>query len=306
MSNLDRANHKRTEPIHKTQNGFDSNKSDWLLSNNKYSQKKNLGNAKTISISSGKGGVGKTSLALKLATILSNDDYRVLLIDCDFNLSNTAVKLGLPVTSSFYEFLIGEKTFAESLIHLGKLDILPGCNGHFELLKEHFDLERIIIDVLVNYENEYDYIILDSPAGLTKETLTLNAYSDYRFVVVTPDKSSVTDSYSLIKILSKEYGVNHHHLILNQISNQNQFQRLVTTFLETAEKYIGCRIQVRGNIKKIQGDIAVDQFDSQYLLKENNSFHENIQEIVHHFLREDENLMPSISLRRSSGLNAKL
>ena len=75
------------------------NTTDWLISQNKYQSKKTNQKAKTISITAGKGGVGKTSVSVKFARMLADKGYKVLLLDCDYNLSNTVVKLGLPVTN---------------------------------------------------------------------------------------------------------------------------------------------------------------------------------------------------------------
>lgn len=144
----------------------------------------------------------------------------------------------------------------------------------------------MIIDILVNHEKDYDYIILDCPAGITKETLTLNAYSDYRFVVVTPDKSSVTDSYSLIKILNKEFGVNDNHLLINKTSSEPQYQRMIKTLSETVETFLKCRLHILGGIKK--EDVAEDRFDTVLLQQENNSLHKNFVNIINKFTDEIE------------------
>ena len=86
-----------------------------------------------ISITGGKGGVGKTSVSLKFARELALSGYRVLLIDCDYNLSNTAIKLGLPLNNKFWELLSSEKTFSDCLYKDGNLHLLSACNGSVEL-----------------------------------------------------------------------------------------------------------------------------------------------------------------------------
>jgi flagellar biosynthesis protein FlhG len=259
---------------------------DWLISQNKYYAKKTNLKAKTISVTAGKGGVGKTSVAVKMAKVLSNTGYKVLLLDCDTNLSNTVVKLGLPITNYFYELISAQREFDECLHKDGLLHILAGCNGSIDLFNKSLEIDRIIIDILVNHERDYDYIILDCPAGITKETLTLNAYSDYRFVVVTPDKSSVTDSYSLIKILNKEFGVNENHLLVNKMSSEGQYQRMIKTLSETVETFLKCRLHILGGIKK--EELPDDQFDTVLLHQENNSLHRNFVNIVKKFTDEIE------------------
>lgn len=262
------------------------NPSDWLVSQNKYQSKKTGLKAKTISVTAGKGGVGKTSVAVKMAKIMANSGYKVLLLDCDTNLSNTVVKLGLPINNYFYELISAQRDFKDCLHKDGNLHLLSGCNGSIDLFNKNLEVDRIIIDILVNHERDYDYIILDCPAGITKETLTLNAYSDYRFVVVTPDKSSVTDSYSLIKILNKEFGVNDNHLLINKISSEPQFQRMVKTLSETVETFLKCRLHILGGIKNEEA--PVDQFDTLLLHQENSSLHKNFVKIVKKFTDEIE------------------
>jgi len=263
-----------------------SNPSDWLASQNKYQSKKTSNKAKTISVTAGKGGVGKTSVAVKMAKVLAQSGYKVLLLDCDTNLSNTVVKLGLPITSYFYDLVSAQREFDECLHKEGNLHLLAGCNGSIDLFKKSLEIDRVIIDILVNHEKDYDYIILDCPAGITKETLTLNAYSDYRFVVVTPDKSSVTDSYSLIKILNKEFGVNDNHLLINKTSSEPQYQRMIKTLSETVETFLKCRLHILGGVEKVES--PVDYFDTVFLNQENNSLHKNFVNIVKRFTEEIE------------------
>ncbi len=262
------------------------NRSDWLVSQNKYQSKKTNSKAKTISVTAGKGGVGKTSVAVKLGRMLAAEGFKVLLLDCDYNLSNTVVKMGLPVNNCFYELISAQKDFDECIYKDGNFHLLAGCNGNIDLFNRTLEVDRIIIDIIVNHEKEYDFILLDCPAGITKETLTLNAYTDYRFVVVTPDKSSVTDSYSLIKILNKEFGVNENHLIVNKVSSQNQYQRMVKTLSETVENFLSSRLSILGGIDK--HDAPVDQFDHFLLSEEKNSIHENFTKLIKKFTEEAE------------------
>jgi flagellar biosynthesis protein FlhG len=265
-----------------------SNPSDWLVSQNKYQSKKTSGNAKTISVTAGKGGVGKTSVAVKMAKLLAASGYKVLLLDCDTNLSNTVVKLGLPITNYFYDLISARRDFDDCLHKDGNLHLLAGCNGSLDMFNKSLEIDRIIIDIMVNHERDYDYIILDCPAGITKETLTLNAYSDYRIVVVTPDKSSVTDSYSLIKILNKEFGVNDNHLLINKTSSEPQYQRMIKTLSETVETFLKCRLHILGGIRK--EDVPEDHFDTTLLHQENNSLHKNFVNIVKRFTEEIESV----------------
>lgn len=263
--------------------------SDWLISFSSYSdkqiheliterkeQEKKI--STTISITGGKGGVGKTSVSLKLAKELSSRGSRVLLIDCDYNLSNTSIKLGLPVNNTFYSLVSAEKTFDECLYKNGDFHLLSACNGSIELFDSNFRLEEIVIDIIGEHENEYDFILLDCPAGLLRETLTLNAYCDKRILVVTPDRASITDSYSLIKILSQRFGIKENHLLVNMVNSHTQYEKVVKTLSETVENFLGGRTQILGAIKKL--DVSHSKFDDYFLSSGKNDHHRNFCKVV--------------------------
>jgi len=268
--------------------------SEWLLSFNSHNdqrirslieqRRQSVEKSVTVSVTGGKGGVGKTSVSLKLAKEISKQGYKVLLIDCDYNLSNTALKLGRPLSNDFFELVSGTKSFEECLYKDGNFNLLSSCNGSLDLFDSAFRLEDVIIDIMATHENDFDFIFLDCPAGITREALTLNAYCDQRIIVVTPDKSSITDSYSLVKVLSSKYGVKENQLLVNRYRNQNQFEKVVKTLSETIENFLGCRTQILGGIQHI--DIDASKFDAYFLEPAENSFHKNFLKVARKFAEE--------------------
>jgi flagellar biosynthesis protein FlhG len=265
--------------------------SEWLLSFSSVDQSSPFKNfqrtlddfrpCRKISITGGKGGVGKTSIALKSAKELATAGFRTLLIDCDFNLSNTAIKLGLPLDNKFEKLLSSEVTFEECLIQQGKLHLLPACNGSMELFESKLKFDEIIMDIITTHEHEYDYILLDCPAGISREALTLNAFCNDRFVVVTPDKSSITDSYSLIKILSNKFNILENHIIVNMVQSEGQFQRVAKTLSETIENFLGVRSHILGSIKK--AEVSAEAFDTFFLSETKNETHKNFVKLLYTF-----------------------
>lgn len=234
-----------------------------------------------VSITGGKGGVGKTSVALRMARELGAMGQKVLLIDCDTNLSNTAIKLGLPLDESFFKLLSAEKSFEDCVIKREHFDLLPACNGNVELFESRLALDEIIIDIIRAHEDCYDWVLLDCPAGLDRVSLTLNAWCDHRVIVVTPDKSSITDSYSLVKVLQNRFGIKENHLLVNMIQNDRQFQKVVMTLSETIENYLGCRTHVLGGLHKV--DIAAEQFDTFFLSGDGSEWHKKFLKCVQQF-----------------------
>lgn len=259
--------------------GFKSHKSinQNLENNSKEIQEKAI----CISVTGGKGGVGKTSVALKFAREMSKAGKKVLLIDCDYNLSNTKIKLGLPLNSDFSALLSSQKTFDDCLYKEGTFHLLSACNGDLELFDSRHEIEQIIIDIIYTHESEYDFIILDCPAGISKDVLTLNAYCDHRIVVVTPDKSSITDSYSLIKVLKTKFGVTQNHLLVNMVSNGKQYKKVVNTLSETIENFLGCRTHILGGVKR--QDESDQTFDNMLFKGENSDIHKNFVKVLGSF-----------------------
>ncbi|EQC47417.1 AAA family ATPase [Bacteriovorax sp. Seq25_V] len=240
-------------------------------------------NTQIIAIASGKGGVGKTTISLMLARQLAADK-KVLLIDCDYNLSNTAVKLGLPLNDNFYSLLSLEKTFEECIYQEGNLHLLSGCNGSTDIFDSSFEHDRFIIDIINEHKHDYDYVILDCPAGLNKETVNLTAYADARFMVVNPDKSSLTDTYALVKILSQRYQVNTNHLIVNRVSSNHQYQRVVKSLHDTISSFLNGRLKVLGAVKALE--LPIDEFDRNLNKGANNSLEKYLSKIVSKYTDE--------------------
>ena len=241
--------------------------------------------AKTVAISSGKGGVGKTSVAIKMGKMLAAEGEKVLLIDCDYNLSNTAIKLGIPLDSKFYELFVNGIEFEDAVYKDDNFHLLSACSGNFDLFENSVGIETLVISVLETHRHEYDTIILDCPAGLTKEVAALNSYCDYRFVVVTPDKSSITDSYSLIKVLEKKLSIKEFHLIFNKVSSKKQYSRLRDSFLKTSAHYLDCRLKVLGGIPFFNDQ--VDLFDRELLKVADSKIHTSFYKVIKMFSEED-------------------
>lgn len=256
---------------------------DWLSSFRQNSLQHSASStlARTISVTAGKGGVGKTSVALKISLELARLGRKVLLLDCDYNLSNTLIKLGLPLSDNFYSLISGEKSFDECLYKSGNFHLLSGCNGNIDLLEKQLNFSQLVVDIISGHEKEYDFIIMDCPAGLSSTTLSINAYCHDRFVVVTPDKSSLTDSYSLIKVLKAKYATAENHLIVNKVSSIPQYHRVVKTMGETVEHFLGCRTICLGGIRAYLG--GIDSFDEALINCADAGVHKNFLKVLENY-----------------------
>lgn len=170
-------------------------------------------------VASGKGGVGKTSLTLTMATLWAKQGKKVLVIDGDTGLANIDVQLNLKPERDLGHVLTGKATLLETVLKtpLG-FEVAPGRSGHGGLA----NLPAPVIQGLLRQARalapDYDVVLLDVAAGISSTELAFCAGSDAVLVVTTPDPSAYTDAYALIKLLWKEHGLANTRLIVNMAS----------------------------------------------------------------------------------------
>ncbi len=234
------------------------NKTDWLDSFRTKSK-----SAQVFAVCSGKGGVGKTSIALRLAKMYAAASKKVLLVDCDFNLSNTSIKLGLTLKDNFLKVVKDPTCLLDHVENLHGFDILPGCNGDVEVLESRHIITRAVVDILGMYSHYYDMIILDAPAGANKEALNLITLADYRIFVITPEPSSITDGYSLFKLSTEHYGCSNNLMIINRYQEEKQWQRVKSIMLDTTKKFAKDSFYYLGAIPEIK--VNHNDFDRYFV-----------------------------------------
>jgi flagellar biosynthesis protein FlhG len=190
-----------------------------------------------ISVCSGKGGVGKTFTSIHLAKSLAMTGHKTLLIDLDFNLANCSIQLGLSLNDDFVDYLSGKSDWKEHVISVNGLDYLSTCNGNKEIFLGEYRIQKRIIDILTQSQFEYDYIVFDTGSGLVKDQCNLMSMADIRLLVFRPEASSMTDGYSLFKILHSYYGSNNFGFIINDYDFYEQVNRAKMALTSVAEKF---------------------------------------------------------------------
>ncbi|HDZ36810.1 MAG TPA: MinD/ParA family protein, partial [Marinobacter sp.] len=159
---------------------------------------------RTIAVTGGKGGVGKTSVALNLALTLARHKKRVLLLDGDTDLANVSIMLGLYPERTLANVVAGECRLEDILLEADYgLHIIPGASGVQECMDMEPGASFRVLHALSKLESRYDYIITDTAAGLQPVSLHMIAAAELACVVVTPDPASLTDAFSLIKVLKR-------------------------------------------------------------------------------------------------------
>ncbi|MBQ7618236.1 MAG: MinD/ParA family protein [Desulfovibrio sp.] len=202
----------------------------------------------SVSILSGKGGVGKTNISLNLAYGLYHYGFKPLLMDCDMGLANLDVLLGITPEANLQDTLMGKAELVNVLYHLepNGFDVLPAASGVPELNDLKPDLRDILIDKLEPMLQSYDFVFMDLGAGISENVQTFAAMSSLRIVVITPEPTSLTDGYALIKVLNNRFGMQHFMVVVNEATSskeaQNTYERLQTAcvhFLQIEPTFLG-------------------------------------------------------------------
>ena len=198
-------------------------------------------------LTSGKGGVGKTSLAVNLSYALAVRQRRVLLLDGDLGLANVDVLLGLPVNTTIRTILEQDISPLDAVVKLEpNLSVLPASSGVPEMVHLGPEEQIQLGEVLSAITQHFEVILVDTAAGLGPSVLWFNAWADHIIVVVTPDPTSLTDAYALIKVLSLNHRRRHFHILANLVQNEAEarqtfktLQKVADHFLQVALHYLG-------------------------------------------------------------------
>jgi flagellar biosynthesis protein FlhG len=177
---------------------------------------------KFIAITSGKGGVGKSTVSANLANIIANNGYKVALFDADIGLANLDVILNVRIDKNILHVLKGECALSDIIVPIKKnLILIPGESGD-EILKysEQFLFERFLEETKVL--DELDFMIIDTGAGIGEHIQIFLEAADEVIVVTVPDPAAITDAYATIKITSKTQS--QIHLLLNMTKNEREAQ----------------------------------------------------------------------------------
>lgn len=202
---------------------------------------------KLITVASGKGGVGKSSIAVNLAIALRRLGKRVLVVDADFGLANVDVMLGVNARYNMSHVLNGEKSL-EEIIQEGTLGVrfISGGSGVFELLEMGDAQLRNMMRELRTLRNAADVILFDSGAGINDNVLQLIMASSEAIVVTTPEPTAILDAYALIKTVIKKSGTHSIRLIMNKCDNRKEAESATEGFQKVISKHMGITVESLG------------------------------------------------------------
>ena len=205
----------------------------------------------SLAVLSGKGGVGKSNLALNICYALNQMGYPVLLIDCDMGLANMDVLLGIAPQQHMQDILVSNRDPAEVLVPIGnaggaRLDLMPANSGMAEFAELDVAARTILREKINPLASGYDFVCLDIGAGISGTATGFAAMTALRIIVVTPEPTSLTDSYAMIKVLSSRHKVQDFYVLVNQVESPaegkqtyNRLSAVCKRFLGFAPAYLG-------------------------------------------------------------------
>ncbi|HVO65618.1 MAG TPA: MinD/ParA family protein [Syntrophales bacterium] len=206
-------------------------------------------NIRVIAITSGKGGVGKTYITANLAYILSKMKRKTLIFDADMGLSNIDVILGISPKYNMHHVLLGEKSLTEIIVPgPGGIKILPAASGIQEMAELSKGQKLTLMEELNDLNEGFDFMLIDTAAGITGNVLYFNMAAKEIIVVVSPEPTSLTDAYALIKILYNGHAEKRIMLIVNMVKNSHEAQEVFAKLSKATEHFLDLSIEYLGYI----------------------------------------------------------
>ncbi len=202
---------------------------------------------RVITVTSGKGGVGKTNVSLNLAMALSALEKDVTILDADLGLGNIDVLLGLHPRYNLSHVLRGERELDEILVQgPGRLSVIPASSGVQEMAELAANQHAGLIRAFSELNHNIDVLLVDTAAGITDSVVSFSRAAQEVMVVVCDEPASITDAYALIKLLNREYGLFRFRILCNMVRSAqhgrevyDKISRVTDRFLDVALDYVG-------------------------------------------------------------------
>jgi flagellar biosynthesis protein FlhG len=213
------------------------------------SPKKRMSNTRVISVTSGKGGVGKTNIVANLGYAFAQLGKKILILDADLGLGNLDVLLGLAPKFNLSHVILGEKSVNDIIVEgPGKMLILPASSGIQELTQLTQNQKVRMLSELDQLIGAVDILFIDTAAGISSNVMDFNVTAHEIIVVVSPEPTSITDAYALMKVLSLKYAEKCCKVIVNLAGTSQQGREIFRQLNMVTERFLDITLDYLGSV----------------------------------------------------------
>ncbi len=204
---------------------------------------------RALAITSGKGGVGKTNMTVNLALALAHRKQRVLILDADLGLANVDVAMGLLPKFNLMHVIQGDKHLEEIIVRgpLG-VSVIASGSGIRELANLDDDARIRLLESLAMLKTRYDFLLIDTSAGLSRNVLGFVLAADEILVVTTPEPTALLDAYSMIKVIYQENADAEVKVIVNMAVDEAEAREAADKIAVVAHRFIGVAVSPLGYV----------------------------------------------------------
>lgn len=202
-----------------------------------------------MSVSSGKGGVGKTAVVANIGVSLANSGHNVLILDADLGLANIDVVLGLTPPYNLNHFFSDEKDLQSIMVEGPHgVRILPAGSGLQSFIHLGSDQKIKLLEGLDSLDIEFDFVLIDTEAGISENVTYFSTAAQEILLVTTPDPTAITDVYALMKLLFTRYHEKHFNLVVNMVQDEDEALDVYRKLSVVANRYLDISIDYFGSV----------------------------------------------------------
>lgn len=213
--------------------------------------------AHTVAVTSGKGGVGKSNIALNLAIALRTAGHDVCLLDANLGLGNIDLLCGLNGYWNLAHVVTGARTLGEIILPgPAGIHVVPGASGLTDLADCPAAVQREILSQLDDLEQNHDFLIVDTGTGIHRAVRQFVASAEMVLVVTTPEPTAIADAYATIKTLTASRESIEPQILVNQADTVEQAREIISRTQQTARTFLHATVGSAGFIPR---DVAVQQ-----------------------------------------------
>ncbi len=248
-------------------------------------QKKNS-STRVITITSGKGGVGKSSFAVNLAIALGRKGQRVLIVDVDLGLANIDVMLGITTQHDLSHVLTGEKDIRDIIVTSQQgIQFISGGSGVYDLIKLQGAQFDVMVDSFLKLGDLADIIIFDTGAGVSENILRLIGASNETILITTPEPTAIMDAYALVKTSNRLTNKPRLRLVVNKADNEKEAMAALDGFIRVSKKYMDVDIDQLGYILRDDSMVKAVKMQAPVLVSFPKSVAaQNIEQLTERYL----------------------